>query len=50
LPEHPAGLVELQDAELDHAAGGTVWVTCTHSVFFCHSPSCRASRYLSRCF
>jgi mersacidin/lichenicidin family type 2 lantibiotic len=22
LPEHPAGLIELADAELDHAAGG----------------------------
>jgi mersacidin/lichenicidin family type 2 lantibiotic len=22
LPEHPAGLIELVDAELDHAAGG----------------------------
>jgi mersacidin/lichenicidin family type 2 lantibiotic len=23
LPEHPAGLIELEDAELDDAAGGT---------------------------
>lgn len=37
LPAHPAGLVELQDAELDQAAGGTVWVTCTNSVFFCNA-------------
>lgn len=52
LPAHPAGLVELQDAELDQAAGGLVtdWITCTHSVFFCHSPSCRLSRFTSRCF
>ncbi len=50
MPEHPAGLIELQDAELDNAAGGTVWITCTHSVFFCHSPSCRLSLRTSRCF
>ncbi len=43
LPVHPAGLVELQDAELDQAAGGTVWVTCTNSVFFCNAVTSKKS-------
>ena len=53
LPDHPAGLIELQDAELDYAAGGgTEWVTCTHSVFICGSNpfSCWRSKVFSRCF
>ena len=45
LPAHPAGLVELQDAELDQAAGGAVtdWITCTNSVFFCNNVTSKKS-------
>lgn len=29
LPAHPAGLVVIADAELDHVAGGTYTTNCT---------------------
>jgi mersacidin/lichenicidin family type 2 lantibiotic len=29
LPEHPSGLVELDDADLGMAAGGTIWTIGT---------------------
>src|SRR5262245_43052468 len=38
LPDNPAGLIELADAELDGIAGGTGdrgWVDCHSGGFFC---------------
>ena len=32
LPEHPVGLVELQDDDLTNADGGSTFLICTYSI------------------
>lgn len=48
LPEHPAGVVELHDKELEAAAGGSI---TAYSIFFCYpvrTEGCKSRRTL--CF
>ena len=48
LPEHPAGLVELSDSELDDAAGGLITILLSLAFGSCNI-RCTGTRYVQYC-